>query len=210
MSDWLTASGGPGIGEYPKLVAVAFTEDVLEGGNNSEPIEVGDNDAIVVRVEERQAPQPTPLATVRDQIVEELRQRQAVEQAQAKGDELLQKLAEGMKPEDLGDQDYITISQARGVTRSTEDHNPEVVRAAFKLSRPKEGANVDKGFKLNNGDYAVVHLTGVRDADPATMEEAARNQVERGLENMRRSLTVAAMVEDLRARADIVVPEEGE
>ena len=210
VSDWLTASGGPGIGEYPKVVAVAFTEDVLDGGNNSEPIEVGDNDVIVVRVEERQAPQPTPLATVREQIVEELRQQQAVQQAQAKGDELLQKLSEGIKPEELGDQEYITVNQAEGVTRSTEDHNPEVVRAAFKLNRPKEGASVDKGFKLNNGDYAVVHLTGVRDADPASMEEAARDQLERGLESMRRSLTVATMIEDLRSGADIVVPEKDE
>jgi hypothetical protein len=85
-----------------------------------------------------------------------------------------------------------------------------VVRAAFKLSRPKEGASVDKGFKLNNGDYVVVHLTGVRDADPASMEEAARDQLERGLENMRRSLTVATMIEDLRSGADIVVPEKDE
>ena len=60
-SDWLTATGGAGIGEYPKVVALAFSEDVLEAGNNSEPVEVGDNDAIVVRVEERQAAQATPL-----------------------------------------------------------------------------------------------------------------------------------------------------
>jgi peptidyl-prolyl cis-trans isomerase D len=177
-SDWLTASGGPGIGEYPKVVAIAFSEDVLEGGNNSEPIEVGDNDAIVVRVEQRQAAQATPLDAVREQIVEELRQQQAVELARARGEELMQQIKQGALMEDLDEPDYITFHKAEGVTRSTAaDHNPEVVRAVFKLSRPQEGASIDKGFELNNGDYAVVHLTAVSDADPAAMQEDARSQL---------------------------------
>jgi peptidyl-prolyl cis-trans isomerase D len=205
-SDWLTASGGAGIGEYPKVVAIAFSEDVLEAGNNSEPIEVGDNDAIVVRVEQRQAAQATPLDTVREQIVEELRQQQAMEQAQASGEELMQQIKQGALMEDLDEADYITSHKAEGVTRATAaEHNPEVVRAVFKLSRPQAGASIDKGFKLNNGDYTVVHLTAVSDADPASMQEDARSQLEGGLENMRRSVTVSTMTADLRARANIVM-----
>ena len=210
-SDWLTASGGAGIGEYPKVVALAFSEDVLESGNNSEPIEVGDNDAIVVRVEQRQAAQATPLEDVKEQIVEEIRQQQAVEQAAARGEELMQQLKQGALMEDLDDQDYITSHKAEGISRATAaDHNPEVVRAVFKLSRPEEGASTDKAFALDNGDYAVVQLTGISDADPASMQEAARSELERGLENMRRSVVVSTMTEDLRARANIVIPEESE
>ena len=210
-SDWLTASGGAGIGEYPKVVAVAFSEDVLESGNNSEPIEVGDNDAIVVRVEQRQAAQATPLENVKEQIVEELRQQQAVEQAAARGEELVQQLKQGALMEDLDDQDYITSHKAKDISRTTAaDHNPEVVRAVFKLSRPEEGASSDKAFALDNGDYAVVQLAGISDADPASMQEAARSKLERGLENIRRSVVVSTMTEDLRARANIVIPEESE
>jgi peptidyl-prolyl cis-trans isomerase D len=209
-SDWLTAGGGGGIGQYPKVVAIAFSEDVLEAGNNSEPIEVGDNDAIVLRVEQRQAAEATPLDKVRDQIVEELRQKLAVERAQAKGEELLQQLKQGESMEDLDDQDYITSHKAEGVSRSAAEHNAEVLQAVFRLSRPQEGGSVDKGFELTNGDYAVVLLTAVSDADPASMEEADRSQLERGLENMRRSVTISTMTEDLQARADIVIPKDEE
>jgi peptidyl-prolyl cis-trans isomerase D len=209
-SDWLTATGGPGIGEYPKVVALAFSEDVLEAGNNSEAIEVGDNDVIVVRVEERQAAQPTPMDAVKEQIVEQLKQQQAVEQARAKGEELLQQLEQGALMEDLDEQDYITSHKAEGVTRATADHSAEVVRAVFKLSRPQQGASTDKGFELGSGDYAVLRLTGVSDADPASMQEAARNQLERGIENMRRSVMISTMTAELRARASIVIPEESE
>ena len=210
-SDWLTASGGPGIGEYPKVVAVAFSEDVLEAGNNSEPIEVGENDAIVVRVEQRQAAEATPLDTVREQIVEELQKQQAVELARAKGEEFREQLKQGASMEDLGEQDYMTSNKAEGVTRSAAaEHNPEVLQAVFKLSRPQEGASVDKGLELSNGDYAVVFLTAVTDADPASMQDADRSQLERGLENMRRSVTISTMTEDLRARADIVITKDEE
>ena len=123
----------------------------------------------------------------------------------------MQQLKQGVLMEDLDEQDYITSHKAEGVTRATAaEHNPEVVRALFKLSRPKEGASVEEGFKLNNGDYAVVRLTGVSDADPASMQEAARSQLERGIENMRRSVVISTMTADLRARANIVIPEESE
>jgi peptidyl-prolyl cis-trans isomerase D len=191
-------------------VALAFSEDVLEAGNNSEAIEVGDNDVIVVRVEERQAAQPTPMDAVKEQIVEQLKQQQAVEQARAKGEELLQQLEQGALMEDLDEQDYITSHKAEGVTRATADHSAEVVRAVFKLSRPQQGASTDKGFELGSGDYAVLRLTGVSDADPASMQEAARNQLERGIENMRRSVMISTMTAELRARASIVIPEESE
>ena len=80
----------------------------------------------------------------------------------------------------------------------------------FKLGRPGDGASIDKGFELENGDYAVVRLTGVSDADPASIAEATRSQLERGLENIRRSAVISAMTEELRARADIVITEESE
>ncbi len=211
-SEWLSASGGPGIGKYPKVVAIAFSEDVLEAGNNSEPIEVGENDAIVVRVEERQAAQPTPLDAVEEQIVAELRRQHAVAAARTKGDELLQRLKqEGVAMEDLGKQEKLDFHKAEAVTRASAEHTAEIVRAAFRLERPEEGgSSIDKGLELNNGDYAVLRLTGVNDPDAAAVDDGVRQQLESGLENMRRSVAVSTMTENLRARADIVIPEKDE
>ena len=49
----------------------------------------------------------------------------------------MQQLKQGALMEDLDDPDYITSHKAEGVTRATAaDHNPEVVRAVFKLSKP--------------------------------------------------------------------------
>lgn len=207
-SDWITSSNGPGIGKYPKVRAAAFSEDVLESGNNSEAIEVGPVDAIVVRVEEREAAHPSPLEDVRDAIVGKLKLKLAAEQAKAKGDELLQKLAQGELLEALKDQDYFTYRNAEGVIRTAPGFDPEVVHEAFRLQQPEQGASRDKGIQLANGNYAVIHLTAVADADPAAMPENVKIRLTQGFENMRRTLQFSALVADLRARADIVIPED--
>ena len=208
MSDWLTADGGPGIGEYPKVLAAAFSDDVLEGGNNSEPIEIGGNDAIVLRVEEHETAHPEALATVKDRIVDILTQTRAADQAEAEGTALLQKLEQGSGLEELDKQDYMTFHKAEGVGRSAPGHNTEVVREVFRMPRPAEGKPRDQGFRLSNGDYAVVRLTGVHEPDPAAMSEQARSGLERAFENMRRSLAQLALIRGLRARAVIDIPDQ--
>ena len=207
-TDWITAGGGSGIAEYPKVVAAAFSDDVLESGNNSEPIEVGGNDAIVLRVEEREAARPEPLETVKESIVATLKQELAAEQAAEEGKALLQKLEQGATLEELNDQDYMTFQKAEGVNRSAPGYNPEVLREAFRMTRPADGEHRDKGFQLSNGDYAIVRLTRVSDPDPAAISEQARIQLERGYETMRRALVQSALVEGLRARAVITIPQE--
>ncbi len=207
-TDWIAADGGSGIAEYPKVLAAAFSDDVLEAGNNSEPIEVGNNNAIVVRVEEREAAHPEPLEAVRESIIETLKQKLAAEQATEEGKALLQKLEQGASLEQLNDRDYISFHKAEGVGRSASDYNPEIVREVFGMPRPAGGSTRDKGFRLSNGDYAIVQLTGVSEPDPAAISEQTRTQLERAFENMRRSLVQAALIGDLRARAIIDIPEE--
>ncbi len=207
-TDWITAGGGSGIAEYPKVLAGAFSDDVLEAGNNSEPIEVGRNDAIVLRVEEREAARPEPLETVKESIVATLKQKLAAEKAAEEGKALLQKLEQGATLESLNDQDYMTFQKAEGVIRSAPGYNPEVLREVFRMTRPADGEHRDKGFQLSNGDYAIMRLTRVSDPDPAAISEQARIQLERGYETMRRSLVQSALVEGLRARAVITIPQE--
>ncbi|TCK17798.1 peptidyl-prolyl cis-trans isomerase D [Thiogranum longum] len=210
-SDWLDAKGGPGIGQYPKVVAAAFSDDVLEGGNNSEPVEVGPNDVIVVRVEERQSEHQAPLEDVRDEVIAGLKQELAAEAARSRGESLMTRLEEGGATlEELNNQDYYAYRKAEGVTRATGGFNPEVMHKAFTLARPQEGKPVDYSFALSNGDFALIRLTAVTDGDPSELKPEQRTQMARGYENMYRSLELDTLIRDLRARADIVIPQDSE
>lgn len=210
-SDWLDSSGGPGIGQYPKVVAAAFSDDVLEGGNNSEPIEVGPNDVIVVRVEERQPEHQAPLEEVRDKVVEALKHERAAEAARSRGESLMARLKEGGATlEELNNQDYYAFRKAQDVTRASSGFNPEVMRKAFTLAPPQDGKPVNYGFALSNGDFALIHLAAVTDGDPSELKPEQRTQMLQAYENMFRSMEMEILVLDLRARADIVIPQDSE
>lgn len=209
-SDWITAAGGEGIGQYPKVLAVAFSEDVLEAGNNSEPLEVAPNDALVVRVLEREAAHPTPLADVRDQIVAALKREMAAKSAKDKGEALLVRLTEGADINGLVDKSAMKFYQADAVTRSVEGHPQEILGRIFRLARPAGADALNAGFTLSNGDYVLVRLSAVEDADPAGMTEAQRTQMQRGFENMRKNLAQSLLVDDLNKRASITIPVNSE
>jgi len=209
-SDWLDAKGGPGIGKYPKVVAAAFSDDVLEGGNNSEPVEVAPNDVIVVRVEERQPEHQAPLEEVRDKVIARLKHKLAAQAARTRGESLSARLNDGATLEELNNQDYYAYRKAEAATRAASGFNPEVMRKAFTLSRPQGDKPVDYSFALSNGDFALIRLTSVTDGDPAELKPEQRTRMTRGYENMYRSLELDTLVRDSRARAEVVIPPGSE
>ena len=209
-TDWLDASGGGDIGQYPKVLAAAFSEDVLEAGNNSEPVEVANSDVIVLRVLEHEPASQSPLENVRDQVVDILKAQQARQEAKSIGQSLLEKVRSGESLEALNDQDYLSWEVVEAGKRSEADNNPEVVREAFKLERPDEGQTVEAGVELGNGDYVVLQVTRVLDADVTAMAESVRKQMKTGFEQLRRSVDLATMVENLRMNADIQIPSDEE
>lgn len=212
-SEWVTADGGPGIGQYPQVMVAAFSDDVLEAGNNSEPVEVGENDVIVVRVAEREAAHRAPLdEVIKDRIAKILTSQKAAQAAKDRGETLLEKLQQGTAMDALkehADTD-ITVETADGVKRSATDHPAEITKAAFSLEKPAPGSSVDHGMALPSGDYAVIRLTAVKDGDVTAMQEQSRERFVGGYENMRSSLSFSTLVQSLRARADIVIPAESE
>lgn len=209
-SEWISAQSGNGIGQYPKVIGAAFSEDVLEAGNNSEPLEVGPNDAIVIRVIEREAAHTTPLDQVKEQVVSAMKKQRAAEAVKARGEQLLAELGQGADMKALAETNGLELRQADAVGRGAPGHTPELVREVFRMPRPAEGAVRDNAIALANGDYAIVRLALVTDADADSMTEAQQAQLRRGFENMRRNEVLAVMVNALRGRAELVIPEDSE
>lgn len=209
-SDWVTATGGDGIAQYPLVRNAAFSEDVLEGGNNSEPLEVGPADAIVLRVVEREPAHPTALAEVREQVLAALKQEKAAQAAADRAQALLKEVEGGASMETLAEDDSVAYGKQDAVGRNAPGVLPELMREVFKLPRPGHKPALTRFLTLANGDAVVVRLSAVADADPDTMSDAQRTQLQRGFENLRRNQTLSVLVENLRERATIEIPDDSE
>lgn len=204
-----TREGGGELGNNPEIIKAAFSEDVLERGQNSPIIAVGDDRAIVLRVANHKPAEPRPLVEVRPQIEEQLR-RQTMRDAAAKvGAEALARLQKGDAWADVMSDLKLQPAGRRFVTRQDQLAPGAVLRAAFDV--PRAEASAEKpylgGTMTDDGNYAVWSLTAVRapdaNAEPAQQRTARQQQTARQLGNEE----FATYLKEAERNADIVLNE---
>ncbi|MTW20925.1 SurA N-terminal domain-containing protein [Allochromatium palmeri] len=163
-SDWVGRDGsGEGLLAQPKVLAAAFSLDVLVERNNSDLIEPERDklQAVVLRVAEHREASTKPLDEVREEVISAIRDEQARSAAKAAAETLVDQLREGA--------DWSAVSgdlqpESPGlVDRQTADVPAGVLDAAFKLPVPAEGAVSVGTAILDDGDAVVVRLTKVED-----------------------------------------------
>jgi peptidyl-prolyl cis-trans isomerase D len=190
-------AGGAPLGANPKLLAAAFSSDVL-GGQNSRAIELAPGDVVVVRATDHKPSVQQPLADVRAKAEAGAREQAAEAAAKAIADKLETDVKGGatleaaVKP--LGDvepadkpaakPDAIRVQAPKFVTRGEPGIAPEVVAGAFKLPRPAAGQASVGTVAVGQGSWAVYAVRAVKpgavgtDADPKSLaRELARSDI---------------------------------
>lgn len=159
-SDWLSrgANAEPFNGS---AIEAAFSDIVLSEQLNSDIIEVNDNLAIVLRLNEYQEANVKPLAEVTTQIKDILVAQKASEKAQTVADELLASFQSGADITEQLAAIGATMEVKAAVVRVGSGLDASLAREAFKLPRPSEGAVSAATVNLSNGDLAVLEVQAV-------------------------------------------------
>ena len=202
-SDWIPRTGGAGLLSHPKLTAAAFSDDVLQQGNNSELIEPERDElqAVVLRVVEHREASTKPLDEVRDEIIGVLREQKAKDGALTAAGAMVEQLRAGRSLEELiGD---YKLEQLGLIGRSAQKGAPEVVEAAFKLPRTADEQRQFSSVSLANGDAAVVILDGIEIGSIKDMDEASRERERLNLSRQIGRHYYDQMLSDIEARANI-------
>lgn len=202
-SDWLPASGGPGIGSHPQVMEAALSEDVLSGGNNSQAIEIGADHVVVVRVLEHKPVKQLELDMVRDAIVNNLRQEAARKAARAEGEALVKRLEGGAALADIAAELKLEVTDAGFIGRNDAKQDRQIVAEAFKVPRTEAGKTAAAGAGLVSGDYVLMQIEAVRDGEIAGIGEEQRKEFQRNLNQLYGTLESAALLEQLKSKADI-------
>lgn len=206
---WITragAEGGPAAN--PKVVASAFSEDVLERGLNGEPVEIAPRHLVVVRVKEHRPATRRPLDEVREDIVAELRTRAAKDKAREVGAEILKRAEAGDALDTLAAEHDVKVERPGLVERSEQGVDPAILQAAFKLQKPAQGKPTYGTTLLPSGDYAVIAVTAVQEGDPSKVPEEQRKSIARSLAQMNGVGEFAALMGRLKGQAKIVINED--
>lgn len=203
--------GGPqdvGIASEAQVLAVAFSEDVLNEGNNSDLIELGSDRVVVVRVKDRKPAEQRSLVDVRDEIVGALEQQAATERASILGRELLSALKRGEDPEQVASNQSLQWERFEETSRTSSEINPEVLDVIFKLQRPEGETPSYDGIATAARDFVILALHATQDESPDAVEESVRQATEDSLQGSYGEEEYAAILEALRSGADVVVHQE--
>jgi peptidyl-prolyl cis-trans isomerase D len=200
QSDWISRESAGGVLATPKVLNAAFSEDVLDERYNSELIEIDQDSALVLRVEEHEEATTQPLAEVKERIAETLRRENAENQAQAEADKLLQEIGNGASLSQVAGDLVVTGPLKLG--RDDRSVPVELMGAVFSSAKPAEGGVTSETVRLANGDVALFSLQAVDEqSEQAGLEKMLVQSLNREFE---RSL-YEELVADLESRADIEI-----
>lgn len=175
--------GGKGITGNPTVVAAAFSEEALKQGFNSEPIELGVNHLVVVRVKEHEPETQRDIKEVSGGIKSLLITEAARERCEATGRELLERIRNGGVVVEIAQEQKVTWEQPRLVGRNERKIDRQIVEHVFKMSRLVGDEGVTSGLTLGNGNFAIVQLIAVKDGDVAATGESERRTITKKLED---------------------------
>lgn len=200
-SAWFTRQGGAGITGNPSIVEAAFSPAVLEDGDNSGLLQVGER-VVALRLNAREEERPLRLEEVRDDLTAELRDKSAREMLrEAVNADLASVQEQSSNWGDLANHDGVTIQDARSVQRDEPGVDRAMLRAAFEV----DAADQATTSVLSNGrDMALIQVQDIRDADIAQADEATVEALRRQLNNSRAATEMQLVIQNMRAEADIV------
>lgn len=161
-SDWM--DGGidtpPELSD-PRILRMALSEDVKENGNNSEPLELGVQDVMVLRLKEYGEPRPKTIDDVRDDIITTLKSDKAGSQLDANLEAARASFEEGKSVADIAAAEGGEALEALEVSRQSTEFDRNFIDELFRLPKPEGDQPVVHNAVLNNGDRLLVGMTAV-------------------------------------------------
>jgi peptidyl-prolyl cis-trans isomerase D len=203
-SELFSADNPPEELDNSALLQIVFDQDFRDEGMNSELIELSDNKAIVVRVNDYKAAAVRPLDEVSQQIKSDL----AMQQSQQLAREFVQSITTKLDNNESIDAELadkgLAFSADLTFARYTREYDYQIIQQLFKLAKPTEGGVSRQWVASSDGNFAVIELSQVIDADAAN--EEAKLQMESMLSRSNSDETYQALVAQLIANAEIKYP----
>src|SRR5487761_96000 len=203
--DNVTRDSGGGIAANPAVRRKAFSDEDLIQGNNSDPIQIGPNHVVVIRVQGHIPSEQKPLAEVHDQIATLLKQQQAVREAQQTAESAETALKSGRDIAGVAKKYALSFTAAKFVSRTDASVPPAVLTAVFMAPKPASGASEPGTVALADGDQAVFVLSGVKAGDISTLSKDQRIAKLQELSRLNANAEFAAYLADLRQHAKIKI-----
>ena len=202
QSEPIGRSGGSAIFSNQELIAAAFSDEVLIDGNNSDVVELGTGQAVVLRIQEfNEAAVPT-LEEVQPEIAVIMRTEMEREEVQKVGENLLDAAERGEGLDELLKANELEWIVEEDIERNSFTVNREIVTKAFGMPRPTALPELTT-ITLDNGTFVLLELNQVNSGAVDSLEQDELDALTETLSTGLGSSNFEAFLNNLRSNADI-------
>ena len=196
------------IASQPAVVAAAFSSDVLDAGNNSEPIEFEPGRVVVVRAFDHERSRELELEEARADIVRALRAQARRRAVTERGLAMLGDLRSGRDADAAAADAGLEWTWFEDVGRTGAGLSGQLLEVAFRMPRPGFGTAQFDGVLDVHGDFVIVSLSRVDDGDTSSMSDEEIAVLRRALESDNGRTAFDAFIRGRRQSADVRIVEQ--
>lgn len=197
-----TRSGGSGIAADRKVIDVAFSDDLVKEGKNSQSLHLADGSVVWVHVAKFVPASVKPLNEVSADARNQVLLQKAHEKAAALAQDVVKSLGEGVSLADVAARNKLSWQDVPAVGRRTPGLTPEIMRLAYRLPHPAAG-KVSADSQDNGTAYLVVAVSQVTPGEAAPAAELG--QVRTALSESRSQQELQDYVHFLREKGNVSV-----
>ncbi|MFM4757434.1 peptidylprolyl isomerase [Aeromonas caviae] len=184
----------------PKVLSVAFSEQLRDDNTNSDVIELADGKALVLHIMGHQPKAAKPLAEAKEQVITAIKHDKASEVARGKAQGLLDKLKAGENVQADLTALGLKVDTHTGVSRFAQEMDQNLVTQAFRMPHPTDGKPSVELVTEANGDRVVVALDKVNVIkEPSQMVSLLQGQLGQG----KAQADYKSLIDELRKAAKI-------
>ena len=198
--------GGQGIAADPKVVRAAFTDSMIQDGTASDPIELGPERMVLIRVVDHQPERAQPLTAVQPMVEAAIRADRQRKAAEAAADALVKAAKAGGLPAAAATA-QLAMGEANDIQRGSFIPSREAVDAFFNLARPADNL-IPVSKTRAGGQFIVFAVRAVRDGDIGQVTPEERDQLRQQLSRADGVQAQEAFVRAARAKYQIKVAED--
>ena len=200
-------SDASGIAANANVLRAAFSDTLIQDGTTSDPIQIGPNHSVMLRVTGHTPEQILPLDKVRDRVVAAVHADRAEQAAAKAADGLLARLRKGESLQALAVAKKLQLNPIPGLPRTAPVPTPAASRAIFSAPIPAQGKPSVGKVELADGRYALFEVTQVKPGDLAQVSSEQQTALREQLGQIEGAADVRAYVDALRKQLKIKIED---
>lgn len=198
-----------GVLANPAVLRVAFSEDAIQDGSISDPIEIAPGHSVLLRVTAHTPERAQALDQVREQVIAAVRADRAAKAAASEADALLVRVKGGETLEAIALSKQLPPPQTiPGLPRGAPVPDAAVAEAIFAVPAPAAGKVAAGHASMPDGRIVLFAINKVTPGDVAAMPAQQREQLQQQIAQIGGGDDVQALVSALRKRVKVTVVEQ--